>query len=122
MATFKSISENEKNNNWNKIFNILAEHEKDSELTEDGASEIVLDSGELTQIRDAMYDEVRNNLGEVQSVEEMRKSLVVDTQKLVNDSLSKAKQELEFRNNPGIVQDGYFNPKCSPWIPCSSAS
>lgn len=83
MATFKSISENEKNDNWNKIFNILAEHEKESVCTEDGASEIVLDSGELTQIRDAMYDEVRNNLGEVQSVEEMRKSLVVDTKKLI---------------------------------------
>lgn len=110
MATFKSISENEKNDNWNKIFNILAEHEKESVCTEDGASEIVLDSEELTQIRDAMYDEVRNNLGEVQSVEEMRKSLVVDTKKLVNDSLTKARQELEFRNNPGIVQDGYYNP------------
>lgn len=110
MATFKSISEKETNTSWKKIFEILANRENDSEITEDGSKAITLDAGELSQIRDTLYEEVRSNLGEVQSLEEMKKGLILDTKKLVNDSVEKAKAELMFRNNNGIVQDGYYNP------------
>jgi hypothetical protein len=109
MATFKSLSESEKNESWKKIFNVLASRESD-EITKDSATEITLDAGELQTIRDTLYEEVKSNLGEVQSLDEMKQSLVIDTKKLVNTSLTKAKEELMLMKNQGIVQDGYYNP------------
>lgn len=118
MATFTALTQTEKNEHWSKIFGIIAGRETTQEQTQDGAEQITLDGSELQQIQAEMYAEVKDNLtrdgAAIQSVEEMKKSLRLQTEEKITNyvrqqqATARARQELA--QNPGIVQDGYLNP------------
>lgn len=121
MATFKSLTESEKNTHFKNIFEIISRHEAVScDMTQDGSGEtITLDSGELDQIKNEMYAEVQEGLtqdGAYQSASEMKESLRLK----VKDNLDAfMRQETSRRLNEArrlqekdgtLTQDGYFNP------------
>lgn len=98
MATFRQLSETEKNEHHNNIFSILAEHEPDS-LTTDGASEITLDASELEEIRDELSAVVQDARPGTQSVEEMKKNLILRLPDTISERLSHASR---------LVNDGDY--------------
>lgn len=113
MATFKQLSQSETNSNHRQIFEILARHESDSESTQDGYSEIVLDGNELSDIRDCMYSDVKANLvndGAIQSVSEFKESLFLKTKENITTAINNAIAHKELNAHKGITHDGYFNP------------
>lgn len=80
MATFKSLSVSETNENHRRVFEILAMRESNEAETRDGYLEITLDSSELSEIRGCLYGEVREDLandGAIQSASELRESLCI---------------------------------------------
>ena len=112
MATFKSLTETEKNEHFKNVFSIIAGHEQET-VTQDGETEIALDSSELSAIRDEMYEVVRDNLvndGAVQTATEMRESMRLKTQDKIQSYLNEERARAELQKNKGITQDGYFNP------------
>jgi|GEM_PF-2899133 len=114
MATFKSLTETEKNKNHKRIFDIIARHEAEcTETTNDGYGEITLDASELSAIRDTLYDEVRTNIaadGDVQSVQEMRESLRLKTRDNIDEFVRRHYAQKAMQSQKGITQDGYYNP------------
>lgn len=117
MATFQELTKTERNANWQKVFETIAQHEKTGTGVQDGAEEITLDSSELEIIRDAMSDNVREALaqdGEIQTAAEMKAGLHLKTkqkmEQFIQDQKAAALREREIARNPGITNDGYFNP------------
>ena len=114
MATFKSLTETEKNKNHKRIFDIIANRESEcTETTNDGYGQITLDASELAAIRDALYDEVRTNIaadGDVQSVQEMRESLRLKTRDNIDKFVRRHYAQKVMQSQKGITQDGYYNP------------
>ena len=108
MATFKSLIETETNTHHKAIFGILASHEKsDTKETQDGYEAITLDAGELEEIKNQMYENVRDGLvqdGDVQSATEMKQNMLLRTKDKIQQFMDHAQP-----GNP-IVQDGYYNP------------
>lgn len=110
MATFKQLTETETNERHKRVFEILAGHENDN-VTQDGTSAIILDSGELTAIRDELYGLVKDNIaqdGDVQTATEMRDGLRLKIKKQIDDAI--ASVGVKAPSGSGIIQDGYFNP------------
>ena len=99
MSSFYELSKSEKNPHHKKVFEILAKHENDVAVN-DGANEITLDTGELEFIRDELYSNVRESLGEVQSAREMRESLLYKLPQQIMRNAQGAQQ---------VVADGYAN-------------
>ena len=111
MATFNSLVTTEKNEHHKNIFEIIARHETEGKTeTQDGYSEIALDSGELEQIKDEMSAIVQDARPGTQSAEEMRKSLITNFPETLKARMEKLLAEEQLRKTPGIVQDGYANP------------
>lgn len=112
MATFKSIAESENNKNWKEIFSIIAARENNNADTQDGAEPIALDSSELCQIRDRLYDNVQDALTQdgasFVSVDEMRQGLLSELPQKIQQKLLEVNPEVPHNN--GIVEDSYFNP------------
>lgn len=112
MAIFNTLKETETNEHHKRIFEIIASHEQGSNETQDGYSEIILDSSELADIRDEMYSLVKDNLSQeemTQSVSEMKDAMLLKTQEKINAFISEQKQNLRLQKNNGIVQDGFYN-------------
>lgn len=112
MAIFNTLKETETNEHHKRIFEIIASHEQGSNETQDGYSEIILDSSELADIRDEMYSLVKDNLSQeemTQSVSEMKDAMLLKTQEKINTFISEQKQNLRLQKNNGIVQDGFYN-------------
>lgn len=110
MASFKSLTETEKNEHHKNIFSIIAEHESECTETEDGYKEITLDGSELERIRDEMSAIVQDSRPGTQTAEEMKRSLISDFPKKLKAELSKRNIGDYFKDNKGIIQDGYANP------------
>lgn len=110
MATFKSLTETEKNDHFKNIFSIIAGHESDTDETCDGYNEIALDASELELIRDEMHSVVQESRPGTQTAAEMRQRLMSDLPAKIEARLTEAKAKLELAQNKGIVQDGYLNP------------
>lgn len=112
MATFKSLTETEKNEHHRRIYSILAEHESSVEETQDGYKEIALDAGELNAIRDEMYGVVQDSLaqsGDFQTATEMRESMKLNVKDKLEAFIQKRTAAAKMPKGPGIVQDGYMN-------------
>lgn len=112
MAIFNTLKETETNEHHKRIFEIIASHEQGSNETQDGYSEIILDSSELADIRDEMYSLVKDNLSQeemTQSVSEMKEAMLLKTQEKINAFITEQKQSLRLQKNNGIVQDGFYN-------------
>lgn len=112
MAIFNTLKETETNEHHRRVFEIIASHEQGSNETQDGYSEIILDSSELADIRDEMYSLVKDNLSQeetTQSVTEMKDAMLLKTQEKINAFVSEQKQSLRLQKNNGIVQDGFYN-------------
>lgn len=112
MAIFNTLKETETNEHHRRVFEIIASHEQGSNETQDGYSEIILDSSELADIRDEMYSLVKDNLSQeemTQSVSEMKDAMLLKTQEKINAFISEQKQSLRLQKNNGIVQDGFYN-------------
>lgn len=115
MATFKSLTQKETNEHHKAVFDILARHESETEETQDGYKEIVLDSGELAQIRDEMYGVVQDaRAGSTITLSDLKDKLRTSAGERIQakaaELVADAKARAEFQNNKGIVQDGYMNP------------
>ena len=110
MATFKSLTNSEKNEHFKNIFSVIAQHEGGADETQDGYGEIALDSSELELIRDEMHSVVQDARPGTQTVTEMRQRLMSDLPAKIEARLTEAKAKRELAQNKGIVQDGYFNP------------
>ena len=93
MATFAELSQTEKNEHHKNIFGILAQHENG--LTQDAPKEIILDSAELESIKDEMSEIVSDARQNVQSLDEMKKNLMIKIPKRIE--------------NVRLTEDGYFN-------------
>lgn len=113
MATFNELKQTEINEHHIKIFEVLAEHESLCSETHDGYSEIVLDSSELTMIRDELYQVVKDNIdaeGITQSVSDMREACRLKVNEKLQAHIEQQKGAQFLNNTKGIVQDGYLNP------------
>ena len=119
MATFKKLTETEKNPHHKKIFEILASHETSNKTeTEDGYGEITLDNSDLEQIRDELagfVQDARAANGDVQTATEMREKMLTELPELMRKQVE-ARQEAigqrKLAQTPGIVQDGdYADPE-----------
>lgn len=108
MATFKKLTETEKNEHHKAVFQILAEHESECEETTDGYGEISLDNGELEQIRDELAAYVQDARPGTQTAEEMRKSLITDFPEKLKARMTEALQREKLLHTPGIVNDGEY--------------
>jgi hypothetical protein len=93
MATFAELSQTERNEHHKNIFGILARHENG--LTQDAPKEIILDSAELESIKDEMSEIVSDARQNVQSLDEMKKNLMIKIPKRIE--------------NVRLTEDGYFN-------------
>lgn len=92
MATFAELSETETNEHHKNIFSILARRESAS-MVEDAPHEIVLDSSEIEDIKNEMAEIVKDSRTDTQSLDEMKKSLML-----------KVPKKLEL-----LTKDGYYN-------------
>lgn len=113
MATFRQLSQSETNANHRRVFEIIAQHEADTESTLDGYTEIALDASELTEVRDCLYSEVRENLtndGAIQSAKELKESLYLKTKEHIIAALNDNAARNALNVQKGITHDGYFNP------------
>ena len=78
---------------------------------QDGAKEITLDTSELELIKDEMYGNVRDNLGDsVQDLSTMRKGLIAELPEKLQRKWQAAENKSQLPHNNGIVEDGYYNP------------
>lgn len=114
MATFNNLINTETNEHHKRVFEILASHESQTEETQDGYKEIVLDSSELTMIRDELYGVVQDaRAGESITLTEMKEKLHTSAAQRLQDKASEVMAEArgrqELQQNKGIVQDGYMN-------------
>ena len=113
MATFKELSETEKNEQHKKIFSIIAQHEANTGETNDGYEPIALDSSELETIRDSMAQIVQDARTDAQSLSQMRDHLIRNIPAKIESKIKEMQAAAQFQKtlkNPGIVQDGYANP------------
>lgn len=113
MATFRQLSQSETNVNHRRVFEIIAQHEAETDTTLDGYTEIALDASELTEVRDCLYSEVRENLtndGAIQSAKELKESLYLKTKENIITALNENAARNALNVQKGITHDGYFNP------------
>ncbi len=113
MATFKQLAQSETNANHRRVFEIIARHEAQTETTHDGYEEIALDASELSEIRDCMYAEVRDNLtndGAIQTAKELKESLYLKTKENIYAAVKENAARNALHAQTGITHDGYFNP------------
>ena len=96
MASFTSLQTTEQNEHHRNIFSLLAKHENEA-TTNDSPAEIILDSGELAQIKDelsAIVQDSRASTGAIQTASEMKEKLLTDfpkkMQQLVQDRYANA--------------------------------
>lgn len=109
MATFKSLTETEKNEHFKNIFGTLAQHEAEAEETNDGYAEIALDASELELIRDEMHAVVQDARPGTQTASEMKQRLLSDLPGKIQARLQEARNFQDLAKNKGIVNDGYMN-------------
>lgn len=118
MATFNELTKTEQNKNWAKVFETIARHENTAGGVADGAQEITLDASELSAIRDAMSENVREALTQdgqtIQTAAEMKDALRVQVKEKLHSFTAARNAEIrharEMAGNPGIIKDGYANP------------
>ena len=110
MARFIDLARTEKNVHHRNIFTLIASHEDGTGGTQDGAGEIVLDAGELEQIRDELFAVVQDSRADCQSAREMRGRLISDFPAKINGWIKEIAACSELGANKGIVNDGYNNP------------
>lgn len=110
MATFNKLLETESNEHHKEIFRIIASHESSCDETQDGYSEITLDSSELEAIRDEMSAIVQDARPGTQSASEMKSTLISDFPEKLKTRMAELLNREKLQNTPGIVQDGYVNP------------
>lgn len=96
MASFTSLQTTEQNEHHRNIFSLLAKHENEATVN-DGHEEIILDSGELAQIKgelSAIVQDSRASTGAIQTASEMKEKLLTDfpkkMQQLVQDRYANA--------------------------------
>ena len=110
MATFNKLLETESNEHHKEIFRIIASHESLCDETQDGYSEIALDSSELEAIRDEMSAIVQDARPGTQSASEMKSKLISDFPEKLKARMAELLNREKLQKTPGIVQDGYVNP------------
>ena len=102
--TFSELVQTESNEQYKKIFGLLADRESQAGLTADGAGctgELVLDASDVDSIRDDLWSLVKDSRPECCSLDDMKDGLKLDIQGKM-DSLIKYGKEL--------TKDGYLNP------------
>ena len=109
MATFKLLTQTETNEHHRHIFELIAQHESETEETNDGYAEIALDAGELDQIRDEMTQIVQDARPGTQTATEMKEKMFSTFPQRMHSQLQMQQRVRELKDNPGIVQDGYMN-------------
>ena len=113
-ARFNDLAKTEKNEHHKAIFEILARHEANGKVTQDGYGQIVLDASELETIKEEMVSivqDARASAGEIQTASEMRARLISDFPARLKAQMEERLAAEKLRNTPGIVQDGeYANP------------
>lgn len=110
MASFRSLTETEKNEHHKNIFSIIASHESECAETQDGYKEIALDGSELETIRDEMVQIVQDARPGTQTASEMKQSLISEFPRKIQEDFRKRFEAESLKGNPGIIQDGYANP------------
>lgn len=112
MATFNELQNTETNTHFKNIFSILAQREP-AGMTKDAPEVLTLDESDLEQIKNELYENVRDGLandGEIQTATEMRSHLLCDTKEQLERYIAEQRHTAELRQTAGIVQDGYANP------------
>lgn len=110
MATFRDLSQTETNPHHRNIFATIAKRESEYTEVEDGYKEIALDTSELEYIKDEMAAIVQDARPGTQTATEMKKALFSSLPDKIVKQIVEKQAEKKMRDNPGIVQDGYYNP------------
>ena len=113
-ARFNDLLKTETNEHHKAIFEILAKHEGNGNVTQDGYAQIVLDASELDSIKEEMVSivqDARASAGDIQTASEMRARMISDFPARLKAQMEERLAQEKLRNTPGIVQDGeYANP------------
>ncbi|MBQ1778227.1 MAG: DUF1073 domain-containing protein [Acidaminococcaceae bacterium] len=110
MARFNDLINTETNEHHRRIFETIAKHESAGAETEDGYKEIALDASELALIRDEAAAIVQDARPGTQSATEMRENMIKDYGSRIEAMQKEAEARAKMAKEPGIVQDGYYNP------------
>ena len=114
-ARFNDLVKTETNEHHKAIFEILARHEGNGKVTQDGYGQIVLDASELDSIKEemsAIVQDARAEAGDIQTATEMRQRLISDFPAKLRAQVEERLAREKLLANPGIVQDGdYANPE-----------
>lgn len=110
MARFNDLINTETNEHHKRIFETIARHESAGAETEDGYKEIALDASELALIRDEAAAIVQDARPGTQSATEMRENMIKDYGSRIEAMQKEAEVRAKMAKEPGIVQDGYYNP------------
>lgn len=110
MARFNELINTETNEHHRRIFETIAKHESAGAETEDGYQEIALDASELELIRDEAAQIVQDARPGTQSAAQMRENMIKDYGSKIEALQKEAQARARMAKEPGIVQDGYYNP------------
>lgn len=110
MARFNDLINTETNEHHRRIFETIAKHESSGRETEDGYGPIALDASELELIRDEAAAIVQDARPGTQSATAMREGMIKDYGSRIEAMQREAEARAKMAKEPGIVQDGYFNP------------
>ena len=110
MARFNDLINTETNEHHRRIFETIAKHESAGAETEDGYQAIALDASELALIRDEAAQIVQDARPGTQSAAQMRENMIKDYGSKIEALQKEAQARARMAKEPGIVQDGYYNP------------